>query len=237
MTNWQEELLNELPLERCSQGLFKRIESAAYELGFEYCAYGLRAPLPLSNPKIAMLNNYPEAWQLRYKEMNYLGSDPSVMHCRRSYSPAVWSDEMFADTPQLWSEARSAGLRVGWLQSSIDANGVSGMLTLVRSTGVLSKAELSAIELKLRWLVQIAHQSIARLLMPKLCTQDEPCLTNREIEVLRWTADGKTTSQISDILLVSENTVNFHVKNAVLKLQTANKTSAAVRAALLGLLR
>ncbi|MBF3912595.1 LuxR family transcriptional regulator, partial [Burkholderia pseudomallei] len=31
-------------------------------------------------------------------------------------------------------------------------------------------------------------------------------------------------------------TVNFHVKNAILKLRTANKTAAVVRAAMLGLL-
>ena len=63
-----------------------------------------------------------------------------------------------------------------------------------------------------------------------------PQLTAREIEVLKWTADGKTYADISTLLDVSENTVNFHVKNAVIKLQTTNKTAATVRAAMLGLL-
>ena len=64
----------------------------------------------------------------------------------------------------------------------------------------------------------------------------QPHLTAREIEVLKWTADGKTSADISSLLDVSENTVNFHVKNAVTKLQTTNKTAATVRAAMLGLL-
>ncbi len=61
-------------------------------------------------------------------------------------------------------------------------------------------------------------------------------LTGREIEVLRWSASGKTSSEISEILVISVNTVNFHVKNAILKLKTANKTAAVARATMLGLL-
>ena len=65
---------------------------------------------------------------------------------------------------------------------------------------------------------------------------DQLALTKREVEVLKWTADGKTSGEISDLLSVSENTVNFHVRNAVSKLQSANRTAAVVRAAMLGLL-
>jgi LuxR family transcriptional regulator len=88
----------------------------------------------------------------------------------------------------------------------------------------------------MRWLVNVSHQALSRLLAPKLGWDDKPSLTGREVEVLKWTADGKTAGEISDLLAVSEHTVNFHVKNAVAKLQTANKTAAVVRAAMLGLL-
>jgi LuxR family transcriptional regulator len=47
-------------------------------------------------------------------------------------------------------------------------------------------------------------------------------------------ADGKTNGEISDILLISENTVKFHVKNVVSKMHVANKTAAVVRAAMSG---
>ena len=56
-------------------------------------------------------------------------------------------------------------------------------------------------------------------------------LTEREIDVLRWTADGKTSAEIAEIMCISERTVNFHVNNVVAKLGACNKTSAAVRAA------
>jgi DNA-binding CsgD family transcriptional regulator len=61
-------------------------------------------------------------------------------------------------------------------------------------------------------------------------------LTAREVEVLKWTGDGKSSQDIADILILSRNTVEYHVKNAVHKLGVANKTAAVVRAALLGFL-
>jgi LuxR family transcriptional regulator len=63
-----------------------------------------------------------------------------------------------------------------------------------------------------------------------------PSLTDREIEVLRWTAEGKVSVDISDILGITERTVNFHICNCMKKLGATSKTSAAVQAALWGLL-
>jgi DNA-binding CsgD family transcriptional regulator len=64
----------------------------------------------------------------------------------------------------------------------------------------------------------------------------EKKLTDREIEVLKWSSYGKTSREVSEILIISVNTVNFHVKNAMMKLETANKTATVARASMLGLL-
>jgi DNA-binding CsgD family transcriptional regulator len=63
-----------------------------------------------------------------------------------------------------------------------------------------------------------------------------PRLTEREVEVLRWTAEGKVSVDISDILGITERTVNFHICNCMKKLGATSKTSAAVQAALWGLI-
>ncbi len=36
--------------------------------------------------------------------------------------------------------------------------------------------------------------------------------SKREKEILKWTAEGKTSAEIAMILSISENTVNFHQK-------------------------
>ena len=59
--------------------------------------------------------------------------------------------------------------------------------------------------------------------------QTGKCLiTQRECECLSWAALGKTASEIAEILSVSEHTIHFHTKNAINKLDAANKTHAVV---------
>lgn len=77
---------------------------------------------------------------------------------------------------------------------------------------------------------------MSRLLVPKMLPETSVQLSSREVEVLQWTGDGKTSAEVSEILNISERTVNFHIGNAMTKLNAANKTAAVVRAAILGML-
>lgn len=236
MQGWQEDQIQDLLTIRGESNIFGAVTKVAIQLGFEYCAYGIRTPLPLSNPRIVMYSTYPVNWQARYLEHNYVASDPTVLHGLRSLLPIVWSDKLFESTPQLWEEARSYGLNHGWAQSSRDANGIGGMLTLARSGEELSALELREHGLKMNWLTQIAHIGMSQQLADKLLPEMEASLSDREVEVLRWTAEGKTSAEISYILNISGRTVNFHISNAMIKLNAVNKTSAVIRAARIGIL-
>ncbi len=214
------------------------LDRAARALGFDYCAYGMRSPLPLSNPRIVMGSTYPSAWQQRYAEHNYVTVDPTVAHALRSTAPLVWSEPLFAQSRPFWEEARSHGLRIGWAQSFYDGQGNAGMLTLARGGDVLSQQELRAKALHMSWLAHAAHHALSRMAAarPHPHSPGAIDLTARETEMLRWTADGKTSGEIAQITSISERTVNFHLNNAVEKLGAANKTAAAVKAAMLRLL-
>lgn len=59
--------------------------------------------------------------------------------------------------------------------------------------------------------------------------------SKREKEILKWTAEGKTSAEIAMILSISENTVNFHQKN-MQKINAPNKTCVACYAAATGLI-
>lgn len=132
MTPWQEEFLNLVSAADSEAAVFSGTQQASVRLGFDYCAYGIKSPVPFSNPRITLRNNYPPGWQARYQEAGYLLRDPTVMHGRRSETPIIWSDAVFEDSPDLWREAQDFGLRHGWAQSCLNANGVGGMLTLSR---------------------------------------------------------------------------------------------------------
>lgn len=236
MKAWQENQLQALQSNQCGHQIFQTILKFSNELDFDYCAYGLRMPLPLTNPKTLMFNNYPEDWQTQYQAKNYLATDPSVQLATRSLMPILWTDDLFKDAHDLWDDARSIGLRVGWAQSIRDFSGVISMLTLARSSDPITENELNTKQFKIAWLTQTAHLAMSKCLTPEMMPEVNAKLSKREIEALQWTAVGKTSGEISRILNITERTVNFHINNVVIKLNAPNKTSAAIKAALLGLL-
>jgi DNA-binding NarL/FixJ family response regulator len=61
-------------------------------------------------------------------------------------------------------------------------------------------------------------------------------LTQRELEVLRLVAEGKTNHDIAQALFVSVGTVKVHVERIIDKLGVSDRTQAAVRAVELGYL-
>jgi LuxR family transcriptional regulator len=236
MRPWQTEQLDNVLSAETPAESFQRIADEARRLGFEFCAHGLRMPLPITKPRTTYFSNYAPEWQRRYEEQGYLQIDPTIAHGMRSSEPVLWTDAFFAETPALWKEAQAHGLRHGWAQSRRDPEGTYSMLVLARSEGPISGEELKELQPRMQWLVHTSHVAM------KACCSDPELeapkveLSDREIDVLRWTAEGKTSAEIADILCISERTVNFHVNSVVAKLGACNKTSAAVRAAMLGLI-
>jgi DNA-binding NarL/FixJ family response regulator len=74
---------------------------------------------------------------------------------------------------------------------------------------------------------------VAALLAEHLGEED---LTARELEVLQLIRDGFKNKQIANRLSISENTVNFHIKNIVDKLGANDRTHAVTIATRRGLL-
>src|SRR3970040_1859855 len=107
MKAWQEEQVQSLLICDSAGDLFQRVTAMARELGFDYCAYGIHMPLPISSPRTEMFNNYPAAWQACYQARNYLAVDPTVAQGGRSTLPFIWSDDLFATARDLWEDARS----------------------------------------------------------------------------------------------------------------------------------
>lgn len=79
------------------------------------------------------------------------------------------------------------------------------------------------------------HPAIARKLIQEINrATDQPfapdTLTEREVEVLREVAQGRTNQEIADRLMLSERTVRTHVSTILDKLHLANRTQAALYA-------
>ncbi|CAH0288377.1 Transcriptional activator protein AnoR [Massilia sp. Bi118] len=236
MNTWREDQLQALLETRSDEAFSNCLARAAKDLGFDFCSYGMRLPLPIAAPQVAILSNYSPDWLQRYAQEDYLSIDPTVAHGSRSVMPLVWSEAVFQEARPFWEDARGHGLRVGWSQSCHDGRGVAGLLTLARSHEPLSAQELQHNAYQMSWLGQAAHEVLSGRLMQRLLPQPSIQLTRREAEILRWTADGATSAQVSDKVHITERTVNFHINNVLMKLEVKNKTAGVVKALRLGLI-
>jgi LuxR family transcriptional regulator len=225
-----------MAMARTEEDLLSVLAQATRELGFEYCALGMRLPLPLSNPRVVMLGNYPSSWRERYASADYLNVDPTVAHALASTSPVLWSDEVFVNASALWEDVRAHDLRVGLAQPVHDLKGVASLLTLARSHEAISSLEMGEKAPQLVWLAQAAHETLAAVLASRPDSASAIKLSEREVDVLRWAGDGKTAADTAGILGIAERTVIFHIDNALRKLGAANKTAGVLKAAMLRLI-
>lgn len=77
---------------------------------------------------------------------------------------------------------------------------------------------------------QVAAKMMDRLRQPKVQTPPHAELTEREMEVFRLLAQGKSNQEIADQLFIGIKTVKFHVTNLLAKLGVEDRTQAAIYA-------
>ena len=208
----------------------------ARELGFERFLMGVYLP---GSDEIVTLSGYPESWLQRYTERGYMHLDPVVRHCLTDSTVLDWSTLGFgrgrrgASARAIMDEAGSCGLRQG-LSAPIHGPGAEGGMLSLASSARAVDAEPEA-EAMLQFMAQSLHQGLRRIVRRESearggSAPSAATLTEREVECLRWTASGKTSWEISRILSISENTVTFHLRNAIAKMQVSNRPQAVAKA-------
>lgn len=229
-------------LERCStfDDLSKLFHAAYRSIGFTVSAYTRfhvhgfdRLPPRVFHERMVMTTTFPHEWQNRYNDRGYHRIDPVFHHCRLSHVPARWHDTMHNaalhdEQHQLFREARDAGLFDGF---AIPIHGPKGELAVVGLASEASEREFAQLVKHARHTAHLMavhfHGAVQRVLEQDIA---ETCvLTEREIECLSWTAQGKSSWDIAQILAVSERTVNFHMSNAMRKLDVTNRTHAVAK--------
>ncbi|WJH37174.1 response regulator transcription factor [Paenibacillus aurantius] len=77
---------------------------------------------------------------------------------------------------------------------------------------------------------QVASKMMNRFRQPKPSQLPHEELTEREMEVLRLVASGKSNQDVADELYIGIKTVKFHVTNILAKLGVEDRTQAAIYA-------
>ncbi len=79
-------------------------------------------------------------------------------------------------------------------------------------------------------------QALQKLAVAEGLDADTPRFRRREIEVVEWTAEGKTSSEIAIILGLSEYTVNEYIGSAMRKLDALNRIHLVTKAIRVGII-
>ncbi len=100
-----------------------------------------------------------------------------------------------------------------------------------------TKAEelIQAIKAASEGQVQLSPQAAARLMREVRAPESPEALTDRETEVLRLLAQGRSNKEIAHLLTIGEKTVKTHVSSILAKLNVSSRTQAALYAVRIGL--
>ncbi|MFK8077443.1 MAG: autoinducer binding domain-containing protein [Granulosicoccus sp.] len=208
-------------------------QSTAEALGYDYYLFGGFYPMVES---IVMSSTFPAEWHAEYEANGYIAIDPTVKHWWTSTKPIVWckveySEGKTGDLERMVMEhAQVFGLRSG-ISIPVHGSGAEGCMLSLASNEENVDFDIHD-EAGLKIIVHAMHDATKRIIATA-SIGNEPnieTLTPREIECLSWTAKGKTSWATSRILDVSENTVIFHLRNAIKKLEVNNRSHAVAKA-------
>ena len=175
-----------------------------------------------------------------FEDLSISRRDPVAQHCKRNTVPIIWGQHTYVatDTAELWERQAQFGYGNGIAMALHLPEGRHFLLGVERDQALPSDGgELTRIVADLQLFAVHAQDTALRVLVSEAARPELPALTPRELEVLRWTMDGKVTSEISLLLGIGDRTTVFHLQNAMLKLSCNSKHLAVVKAMRLGLIR
>lgn len=214
--------------------LTKDFQNLIRTIGFDYF---IMAATPISPAKFSshiFASTWPVEWVEHYKEMEYCRIDPILHFSMSQERPSYWREALCArpdrKTQQLTIEARSFGLADGLLfplySNSIGRNMIS-----------ISSNHTVPVDHQVASVLYLASSYFSAAISDASGqSSGNMRLTDREREVLSWAAAGKTAWETSEILSISERTVQGHLAAARQKLDVATTTQAAAKAFKIGLI-
>jgi DNA-binding CsgD family transcriptional regulator len=187
-------------------------------------------------PQETVINiNYPAGLMEWFFSHSYHRIDPVLIEFFRTFEIQNWqevTDRCLGGKKDIVTlQAEAFGLRDGFAYGVRDFNLTSATCFFLAGKRVENNGRTRAI---IKFAVPHLSEALKRVLARKVKTAYY--LTPREVDVLKWLKEGKSSWDISMILVRSEDVVNFHIKNIVRKLDAMNRTHAVAIALQNGLI-
>jgi len=225
---------------KTQEEVFQLYQGALAHFGFDSVVYSLVTDHPSINRQKGhgVTGNYPKDWMDYYIRNGYFEIDPVPRYVFTSSEAQTWDNvvkkcEISRKQRIIMEEAKDAklldgvvvplhgpGYEIAGVGIASSVGGIKpdkNMLSMIRAISQqfhLSYSNFDRVDKK----VELIH------------------LTPREKDILNWVAQGKCYHAIGAILSLSENTIKFHFKNIMHKLNACNKQTAIAIAITRGLI-
>jgi LuxR family transcriptional regulator, quorum-sensing system regulator BjaR1 len=185
-----------------------------------------------------LVSAFPTEWMSRYLENEYVHVDPVIKRIQTDLTPFAWAEaEAYGDrnniaaSRRVFEEASEFKLHAGYSVPMLTLDGQIAAVSLGGEKIDIAPTAPGMISM-------VSSFAIARAIELRSREKERKAagLTPREIECIRWAADGKSEWEISIILHVSEHTADKHLSNAIKKLKAANRSQAVAMAIRQGLI-
>jgi len=199
-------------------------------------AYGFRhitlllAPAPESVLLKALVieTTLPSAYFNQFDRARIMRFPMLAMGMSESALPRSWclldssSAEIFPN--ELSKLLHHFGIPTGVAVPAYTRDGERILFWLAGDRPLLAQTELNELTIAILHLLDAYHRTQHSKL------PEHTPLSAREREVVRWTAQGKTSIEIGQILSLSDHTVNAYMTSAIKKLDCVNRTQLVAKA-------
>jgi hypothetical protein len=154
--------------------------------------------------------SYREDWLKLYFQKGFIDSDVIINENFKTYAPQYWR-ETYAKSPPLpefRSLAEDFGLKNGYSHGSMPFGKWTHASLFSFSSPEMKKKD-DRIMAILATVVPHMHQALSSYLHSAELSKFSCKISPRELEIIRWMKEGKSSWDMANILKISERTVNF----------------------------
>jgi DNA-binding CsgD family transcriptional regulator len=194
---------------------------------------------PGAETEYISVGNTPQKFLDASRDPDYAKRDPVHQRLMRQSTPLIYDQSFYveAGAGDLWEMVAPFGYRTG-VAVGVHMPGYRRLLLGMDRENPLPKdpIKLNRMIADLQLLAVHAQDAAARLLLSTKGTDARPKLPARQLEILKLTMEGKSAWVVGSLLGISENTVNYHLKQLFQKLDVSTKHHAVLKAMEWGLL-
>ena len=208
----------------------------AAELDFGIVAAALVVDRPGSDSLFFALGNGPAEFAEAAKSIEDSKRDPVLKRLKTMSVPFIYNQSLYVQegAGDLWEEQAAYGYKSGISVALHLPGNKHFLLGVDRDTPMTQDAaKVGRMLADLQLAAVHAQDAALRLLGTEIA---RPRLTNRELEVLRWSMHGKTAAETGQILGIAASTVNYFVGRILVKLECESKHHAVIKAIQQGLI-